>query len=415
MDDRSGRADGGHHFDPEDPLPGPPDPWAASPMQAPRIGPPYAMTEMIAAEPALTGRLLGRLVARGSEAAGLAAGLATVTLQGGSVRVVGCGTSEHAAMGAARILGDAFREAKLPRVEIASQQAFETSLLPPALLRRGLTLAISHEGDTWATNEALAAARAAGGRTALITAARQAPGASLADLLVATGELDQSWCHTVGYLSPLLVALAVATHLVGAGQPTDGARRLVTGAAGLGDQAAVIATALAALDRVLIVGSGADRPAAHELALKIEEGAHLPATARDLETLLHGHLAAADATAGLVLILADRTGRARRAARARQALTAAQAIGVPAGTIVAAGADADLPASLTPLGRLVIPDGPDLPAAAAALLATAPALQLLAERLARTRGTDPDLLRRDEPAYREAAARGRAVRSPGGC
>jgi hypothetical protein len=88
---------------------------------------------------------------------------------------------------------------------------------------------------------------------------------------------------------------------------------------------------------------------------------------------------------------------------------------VPPGTIVAAGADADLPASLTPLGRLVIPDGPDLPAAAAALLATAPALQLLAERLARTRGTDPDLLRRDEPAYREAAARGRAVRSPGGC
>ncbi|MGH2466815.1 MAG: hypothetical protein ACRDGL_03680 [Candidatus Limnocylindrales bacterium] len=372
------------------------------------------MTEMIAAEPALTGRLLSRLADPRSEAADLAAGLATVALRGGPVRLVGCGTSEHAAMGAAHILADALGAATLPPVDVASQEAFEASLTPPGLLRRGLTLAISHEGGTWATNEALAAARAAGGRTALITAAREGPGASLADLLVATGELDQSWCHTVGYLSPLLVALAVATHLAGTAWPTDGARRLVTAAAGLGDRAALMATALAGLDRLLIVGSGADRPAARELALKIEEGAHLPATARDLETLLHGHLAAANATAGLVLILADRAGRARRSARARQVLAVAQAIGLPAAAIVAADADLELPAGLTPAGRLVIPEGPDLPPAAAALLATAPALQLLAERLARARGADPDTLRRGEAVYREAAARGRGNEPPAG-
>ena len=31
----------------------------------------------------------------------------------------------------------------------------------------------------------------------------------------ATEEADQSWCHTVGYLSPILAALAVAGHLTG--------------------------------------------------------------------------------------------------------------------------------------------------------------------------------------------------------
>ena len=43
--------------DPTARLPGAPDPWAPSEMPASRTGPPYAMTEMIAAEPALAGRL----------------------------------------------------------------------------------------------------------------------------------------------------------------------------------------------------------------------------------------------------------------------------------------------------------------------------------------------------------------------
>ena len=56
-----------------------------------------------------------------------------------------------------------------------------------------------------ATNEALGAARAAGATTALITVGAASPGAALADLVVLTGEQDQSWCHTVGYLAPIVV------------------------------------------------------------------------------------------------------------------------------------------------------------------------------------------------------------------
>ena len=72
--------------------------------------------------------------------------------------------------------------------------------------RAGLVIGISHEGATSATNAALAAARTAGAATALITVSDRSPGAALADIVVATEELDQSWCHTVGYVSPITVA-----------------------------------------------------------------------------------------------------------------------------------------------------------------------------------------------------------------
>jgi hypothetical protein len=38
-------------FDPNAPLPGPPDPWASTDTPVRRSGPPYHMTDMIAAEP----------------------------------------------------------------------------------------------------------------------------------------------------------------------------------------------------------------------------------------------------------------------------------------------------------------------------------------------------------------------------
>ena len=86
---------------------------------------------------------------------------------------------------------------------IRSAQAFELSLEPPS---SGLVIGISHEGATGATNAALTAARAAGASTALITVTSRSPGAALADIVVETHELDQSWCHTVGYVSPIAAA-----------------------------------------------------------------------------------------------------------------------------------------------------------------------------------------------------------------
>ena len=87
-----------------------------------------------------------------------------------------------------------------------------------------------------------------------------------------------------------------------------------------------LAGELQGVDRLIVVGTGADRPAARELVLKVEEGAHVPAAMRDLETLLHGHLAGMDSRTGVVLILTEsgcarcaRQSRRRRAARGRRA------------------------------------------------------------------------------------------------
>ena len=44
---------------------------------------------------------------------------------------------------------------------------------------------------------------------------------------------------------------------------------------------------------MVVAGSGLDYVSARELALKVEEGSGLPATALQTETVRHGHLAAA--------------------------------------------------------------------------------------------------------------------------
>lgn len=388
-------------FDATAPLPGPPDPWASTDMPSHRDGPPFHMTEMIAAEPAIAGRLLGAQTASGSQAAEVAAAIRAALDAGAPVVVTGCGTSEHGALGVAEILREAVGPARAHLVW--SEQAFERSLEASG---HGLLIGISHEGSTEATNAALAAARAAGAKTALITVSRRSPGAALADLVIETHEVDQSWCHTVGYVSPLLAGAAIAGHLAGAGAAPDEARELLAA----GHQGPAVAAAehiargLQDAARVLVLGSGADRPAGRELVLKIEEGAWIPAAYRDLETFLHGHLAATDPTTALVAIATDRRGAAARAARSSGALAAARVVGMPTGLIATTNVSADIPEDRTSLGRIVLPDAPaGVPAAVAALLSSATSLQLLTERLARARGVNPDPIHRDVETYREAA------------
>jgi fructoselysine-6-P-deglycase FrlB-like protein len=396
-------------FDPTAPLPGMPDPWASSSQPSLRAEPPFHMTEMIEAEPAIAERILARHEAVGSSAAELARVIRRTIRAGEPIILTGCGTSEHAAYGAAEILREAVRAAdiKAPghatRHEPYAAQAFELALDPPAT---GLVIGISHEGGTAATNAALEAARSAGARTAIVTASDRSPGAGLAQFVVETEELDQSWCHTVGYLSPMVAATAVGAHI--AGRQVDAAfRSAVTELiqAGL-DRASIaegVAGRLAGVQSMVVIASGADRTAGRELALKIEEGTWVPTAYRDLETFLHGHLAATGETMGFVLILADRDRREERSLRATGALRAARAVGMETAAIVAADAAVDLPTDLTTAGRIVLPESPALPAPVAALLGTAAPLQLLTERLARARGVNPDAIHRDVDRYREAA------------
>ena len=397
-------------FDPEAPLPPAPEPWSGSDMPPARPGSPYHMTEMIQAEPALARRILDRLGETGSAAERLATAVRATASARRPVIVVGCGTSEHGALAVADILREASRVAGLPSGlgeggSPVAVQAFEGSLETTLGGPGALVIGVSHEGGTWATNRALGSARDAGATVALITASAGSPGGGLADIVVATEELDQSWCHTIGYLSPILVAAAVGGHLSGVRIDAGAVAALL--AAGLDEPAITaenaMAARLAALDHLLIVGSGADRAAARELTLKIEEGAHIPAAMRDLETMLHGHLAATDARTSLVLVLTDPAARGARIARALGVLRACREIGIVAGAIVAEVASREIDPALTPAGRILVPDAPALPGSVAALVGTAVPLQRLALSLAIERGVDPDPIRRDDPRYLAAA------------
>ena len=108
-----------------------------------RDGPPWAMEEMILAEPGLVSPIFASPEA--FEAAEWIRETETVV-------VTGCGTSEHAAMAGAALLGARARD------------AFEASLDPQ---REGVLIAVSHEAGTAAT---LAAMKATKARTILITA-----------------------------------------------------------------------------------------------------------------------------------------------------------------------------------------------------------------------------------------------------
>jgi fructoselysine-6-P-deglycase FrlB-like protein len=394
-------------FNPDDPLPGAPDPWDYGPMPELRSGPPWAMAEMIAAEPALGARVGRRLVADGTATA-LAGAVRAAAEAGEPVVVAGCGTSEHGAMAVAAILRDGWRAAGLAGWGPVSVQAFELAQDPPP---RGLVIGISHEGGTAATISAMEAARAKGVRTALITGSAGAPAAAAAEIVLATVELDRSWCHTVGYVSPIAAATVTAGILAGGTPNPDRIRdRLTVGieAAHMVDHDGgrpdtSIGTAIAAASHLLVVGSGVDRITARELTLKVEEAAYVPSAMRDLETFLHGHLPATGPATALVLVLLERGALEERTARARQALAAAATTGIRAGAILGAAAAARIPADLTPAGRIVVPDHEGMPNGPAALLGGAGPLQLVTLAVAHARGTNPDPIRRDDPVYLRAA------------
>src|SRR5688572_22746073 len=121
-------------FDPSQPLAGVPDPWDFSPQPSPREGPPYHMTDMIAAEPFIAGRILDRLADPHGPAGQLAGAVGQAASAGEPIVVTGCGTSEHAALAIVEILTEAIRAAGMHGGvgSVISEQAFELALNPPS-------------------------------------------------------------------------------------------------------------------------------------------------------------------------------------------------------------------------------------------------------------------------------------------
>jgi fructoselysine-6-P-deglycase FrlB-like protein len=363
--------------------------WHTDEFPQYRQAPPWVMEEMIAAE-----RGLAEPILADQSAVRIASSLAEAAERGARLATVGCGTSEHGAMAVAEQLTAALGG----RAVVHPRQAFEAMLDPWP----GVCVAISHDGGTAATVAAMESARRAGAAVGLVTAVRDAAAAAAADRVLVTPVRDRSWCHTVGYLSPVLAGAAVAGGLGTASDP-GAAERVISGSMDARPAIRSIAESLHGVERFLTVGSGADRIAARELALKIEEGVRLPAAARDLETILHGHWVAVDERTAVVLLLTDRRGGGARPARAAQMLQAARAIGARTAALIVPAAAEGLPVDAISAGSADLPEAGDLPAPTASLLASAPALQLLTLELVHLAGVNPDLIRREQAPYREAA------------
>lgn len=203
----------------------------------------------------------------------------------------------------------------------------------------------------------LEAVQAFPGETWTITGAPEAPIAQACDVVVlATPELERSYCHTASY------TCAVAAGRTLLGEDVSGLPDAVE---------AALASPFHASEheRWLVAGAGPDRPTALEAVLKLREGAWVAAEAHHTEQLLHGHLAAIDETVRCFVL----EGTGRGAERAHAAVAALEAIGCET--------------TLVPTSHPVV---------------DVVRFQVLAVELAEARGIDPDLIRWDQPRWKAA-------------
>ena len=254
---------------------------------------------------------------------------------GARVVAVGCGTSFHAA-----------------QTTGAGVNALEFLLDPP---EADLLVLVSHEGETPLTREA---AESFAGPKWLVTGKAGGDIAALCDeVLVATPEVEQSYCHTASY------TCAVATLAAIRGEDVSWLPDAVA------DALAAERYPVTPHERYLVVGAWRDWPTAQEAALKLREGAYLPTEAYRLEELLHGHLAAIDE--GVRCFVLEGEGRAK--ARALEAAAALTELGCDV--------------TLVPTRHPVVDIVP---------------FQLLTLDLAEARSVNPDLIRWDDPRWKAA-------------
>ena len=222
-------------------------------------------------------------------------------------------------------------------------------------LEADVLVLVSHEGTTPLTIEA---AEAFAGPKWLVTAKAESPLAALCDeVVIATPAVEESYCHTASYTS------AVATLAALQGEDVSWLPAAVS------DELAGDRLPVSGHDRWLFAGAGRDWPTAQEAALKLREGVYLPAEAYQLEELLHGHLAAVDENVRCFVL----EGEGRGAARAAETVAALGEL----------GCDVTLAPTRHPVVDIV-------------------RFQLLTVDLAEARGTEPDLIRWDDPRWKRA-------------
>lgn len=366
-----------------------------------RSAAPWVMEDMIEAQVMLP-EALGDSLA--SSAPRLVEMMHAAADAGEPIVVSAVGTSGHSARAVALILNDAVGESAVAAGPAEARESADEALAPR---RRGLCIAISHGGLSTSTVRALAAAREAGAMTALVTAADNTPARDIADVVLVTPLRDKSYCHTVGYTSPMLAGFYLASAYRQEEFPAAGLGRYLGELLTMRTRALEIGGELGKVERLISAGSLIDVPTARELALKVAEGAWVPTTMLGVEDTLHGHLVAHDANSALVVVATGGPSADRAAEGAHELLMAARQIGLQTAAILSPDLEGAILSEDVTAGKLVIPPAA-LPELVTSLLGGAVALQLLTVGLVYARKTNPDLLRREQAPYRAAVAAGRA-------
>jgi glutamine---fructose-6-phosphate transaminase (isomerizing) len=255
----------------------------------------------------------------------------------GRAVAIGCGTSFHAALTTG-----------------VGLQSLEWLLGRP---ESDLLVVVSHEGGTRVTLEA---ARAFRGERWLVTGAPESPLALVCEeIVVATPEVEKSYCHTASYTSAVAALAALRGEDV-SWLPDAVEKELSADALGASEH-----------KRWLVAGAGRDWPTALEAVLKLREGAFVAAEAHHTEQLLHGHLAAVDESVRCFVL----EGEGRAAERAADAVAALREL----------GCDVTLVPTVHPVVDIV-------------------RFQRLTVDLAEARGVNPDRIRRDDERWARARA-----------
>jgi glutamine---fructose-6-phosphate transaminase (isomerizing) len=256
--------------------------------------------------------------------------------EGARVLFTGCGTSYHAALAC----GPAAQA-----LELVLGREVEADVL----------VAISHEGETTLVREAVEQFE---GETWLVTGAPGSPLAGMVDrVVVATPEIEKSYCHTASYTCAIAAGRALR------GEDVSGL------AAAVAAELDAPALDVSAHERLAVVGAGRDWATVLEAGLKLREGVHVATEMHQTEQLLHGHLAAVDSSVRIFVLRGE--GRA-----AERALDVMRALGE-------LGCDGRLLPTSHPVVDIV-------------------RFQRLTCDLADARGIDPDLIRWDEEPWDRA-------------
>ena len=358
----------------------------------PRSEHPYYMYDAIMAQPAALDSVL---VAPGE---GFERAAEAVT-EADRVYLTGMGTSLHAATVGRYLLEHALG----PEADLRVASAFEFAARGK-FSKSDAVIVVSHRGWKRYAARVVELATAGQAATVAITGKEGGEGVRSASIVLETTEQERSAAHTASYTTAIAVLARVAVEAgraAGRTAPADALSRDLNGApkgiAGIlkkEGRFVALAEDLAAIESVVLLGTGPDVVTAREAALKIVETSYLAVHPYELEQILHGPLAGLKG-GELVVHVANASTPAKRSA---EVASAVDAIGCRQLGVVQEGSpvDPDLfhwafrtPKTIEPLAPLVnvVP------------------LQLLAYYVAVQKGNDPDEARRADTAFRDAKSR----------